>query len=59
MNQKVRGEKDFFLMGAGIGADLVLGHNLFLRSDWGIALHEANGVAKNHEEFYFSGSLIY
>lgn len=58
-NQKVIGEHNFVLVGTGVGADLVLWYNLFLRADWGVALNQANGVPDGHQQFYFSGTVVY
>ncbi|WP_420421820.1 hypothetical protein [Simkania sp.] len=59
VNQRQPGEKNEFLMGAGLGAELVLWHNLFIRCDWGISLNAANGIKGGNNEVYFTSVIIF
>jgi hypothetical protein len=47
------------LMGAGIGAELVLLRNLNLRLDWGFALREARDVDSGDNRLHFVGTLLF
>lgn len=47
------------LMGAGVGLELIIRQNLFLRADNGWALRDVENIRKGNFEFYFSGTLVY
>jgi hemolysin activation/secretion protein len=59
VNQRRRFERDHFIMGAGLGAELILWQNLFIRGEWGRAFRSANGISKGHNQFYFSSTIIF
>lgn len=58
-NRKRQFERDHFIMGTGLGAELVMWHNIFIRADWGHALRSANGIHEGHNQFYFSSTIIF
>jgi hypothetical protein len=60
---RVAGEENQTLLGAGAGAELRLWSNLILRFDWGRALRtiqEGDGelVRRGNDQFYFVGTLV-
>ncbi len=59
VNQKRRFERDYFIMGSGLGAELIVWHNIFIRGDWGHAFRGANGIHKGNNQFYFSSTIIF
>lgn len=59
INKKVLGEQNETLAGTGLGAELILWHNVFIRADWGIALTTANGVKHGNHEVYFTSVIIF
>lgn len=52
-------EHDVSLLGTGLGAELVIWNNFFLRADWGVALKEAPGVTKRSQQWYLSMTFVY
>ena len=52
-------EHDHLLMGAGLGTELVVWQNIFIRGEWGRAFRSANGISKGHNQFYFSSTIIF
>jgi hemolysin activation/secretion protein len=59
VNQRRSFEKDHLLMGVGVGLELVIRHNVFIRADGGHALRAANGIKKNHNQYYGSATIIF
>ncbi len=59
INQRKSKEENHVLMGTGLGAELVLWQNVFIRFDWGTALRHVLTIDKGHHKLYFSGSVIY
>ena len=58
-NQRVKGERNFLVEGAGCGVDFVLWSNLVLKYDFGVALKSAGGTKHGHRQHYFSTVLMY
>ncbi len=52
-------ENDTSLLGTGLGAELVVLDNFFLRADWGVALKDAPGVTKRSQQWYLSMTFVY
>lgn len=59
INQRKEFEHNRFIMGAGLGAELVVWSNIFIRGDWGRALRSANGISARNDQFYFSSTLLF
>lgn len=59
VNQKKRFERNYLIMGTGLGLELVVWSNIFIRGDWGRALRSANGIASGNNQFYFSSTIIF
>jgi hemolysin activation/secretion protein len=59
VNQRRSMEPNHLLMGAGVGAELVIWQNIFIRAELGRAFRAANGVSDHNYQFYFSSTLIF
>lgn len=59
VNQRRLREKDYLIMGTGLGIELVLWSNVFIRGDWGRALRSANGISSGNNQYYFSSTIIF
>lgn len=59
INQRKRFERDHLIMGTGLGLELVVWSNIFIRGDWGRALRSANGIPSGNNQFYFSSTIIF
>lgn len=59
VNQKKSREKNHLIMGAGIGLELVMWQNIFIRGDFGHGFKAANGIDAGNNEFYFSSTFVY
>lgn len=59
VNQRRSSEHDHLLMGAGLGAELVVWQNIFIRGEWGRAFRSANGISEGNNQFYFSSTVIF
>jgi hemolysin activation/secretion protein len=59
VNQAKHFERDHLIMGIGVGLELVLWHNVFIRGDYGHGLREANGISKGNNQYYFSSTIIF
>jgi hypothetical protein len=60
-SDRVPGESDDTLLGAGIGAELQIRRNLNLRVDWGFALRDldARNVESGDSRVHFVGTVLY
>ncbi len=47
------------MIGTGLGAEIVLWQNFMIRTDWGIALHDAANTQLGHNAFYFNAMIAY
>jgi hemolysin activation/secretion protein len=63
VNDKLTGEDDYSLVGAGIGTEVQWRRNLTMRLDWGFALNEvddpANPVDSGNNEVHFLITVLY
>lgn len=59
VNQRRHFEKNYLIMGSGVGAELILWQNLFIRADWAVGLRAANGISSGNRQFYFSTTVIF
>lgn len=59
VNQKKRFERNHLIMGTGLGLELIVWSNVFIRGDWGRALRSANGISSGNDQFYFSSTIIF
>jgi hemolysin activation/secretion protein len=63
VNDKVIGEDDYTLVGAGIGTEVQWKRNMTMRLEWGVALHEvndpANKVDSGDNEVHFLITVLY
>ncbi|MBS0604930.1 MAG: ShlB/FhaC/HecB family hemolysin secretion/activation protein [Verrucomicrobia bacterium] len=59
VNQRRSFERNYLIMGSGLGAELVVWQNIFIRGDWGHAFRSANGISSGHNQFYFSSTVIF
>jgi len=59
VNHPILFEKNYFIMGTGAGAELVVWHNIFLRADWGMALRSANGISSGNQQWYGSATVVF
>jgi len=59
VNQRQHFEKNYLIMGAGVGIEFVLWSNVFIRGDWGRALKSANGISAGNNQYYFSSTIIF
>jgi hypothetical protein len=58
-NSPIPGEFTENLLGAGIGADLVIKRNLTVRVDWGVALRDASDVTAGSNRFHVAATVLY
>ncbi len=59
VNKRKPFEKDYLIMGTGLGAEFVFWQNIFIRFDWGRALRAANGISDGNNQYYFSSTIIF
>lgn len=60
VNDKLLGESDEDLLGAGVGLEVLYRRNINFRVDWGIALNEVDGlVTEGSQRFHFVLTLLY
>jgi hemolysin activation/secretion protein len=59
VNERRHFERNYLIMGAGCGAELVMWQNLFVRADWAVGLRAANGIRSGNRQFYFSTTVIF
>ncbi len=59
VNQRRAPEKNYCIMGTGLGVELVLWTNIYIRGDWGMALRSANGISSGDNRYYYSSTIIF